>query len=280
MQKLQNNLKIGISALGLIGGSIYKSLKKQGFVKLFAHTNNQKTVEIIKSEGFFADNEISILKNCDLIFVCSPISETIRMIKEINKINPSAIIADVASLKANILQEIETTTSCKFIGTHPMAGTENSGFGAAFADLFEGAKWVITPSKNVAEEDVSLLMQIIKCMGADIISMDANKHDEAVAFISHAPMLIAQALMSSVVDNKEALALAASGFRDMTRLSMSNKLMAKDMLLLNKNNIELTLKKIIANAQNLLEQDFFDENIDKIIDLRKSLYNNEGKNIY
>lgn len=280
MQKLQNNLKIGISALGLIGGSIYKSLKNRGFKKIFAHTNNQKTVEIIKAEGFFADNEIGILKDCDLIFVCSPISETIRMIKEIHKINPFAIIADVASLKADILEEIENISACKFIGTHPMAGTENSGFGAAFADLFEGAKWIITPSKNVEEEDISLLVKIIKTTGADVINMDANKHDEAVAFISHAPMLIAQALMNSVVDNKEALALAASGFRDMTRLSMSNKLMAKDMLSLNKNNVNFALGKIIEQSQKLLDNDFFEANIDAIVSARKGLYNSEGKNIY
>jgi len=280
MQKLQNNLKIGISALGLIGGSLFKSLKNNGFKNIYTYTQNDKTISSVIAEGFYADKNIEILKDCDLIFVCNPISVTAQIVKNIWAINPNAIIADVASLKADILAEIENTTTCKFIGSHPMAGTENSGFEASFDSLFNGAKWVLTPSKHVTEEEVNLLKLIIKTTGAIPLIMDAKEHDKAVALISHTPMLLAQALMNSAMENNSALKLASSGFRDMTRLALSNKVMANDMLNLNKENIQKTLQLIIQNANKLLAQDYFAENIDKIIESRKNLYNAEGKNIY
>lgn len=280
MQQLQNNLKIGITGLGLIGGSIYKCLVQNNFKNIFAHTQNQKTISTITNDGFCADNDINILKNCDLIFICSPISETTNMLKRIFAINPNAIFIDVASLKYDILKEIEEIENCKFIGSHPMAGTENSGFDASFAELFENAKWVITPSKNTRTEDLNILEKIISITKATTITMDAKEHDKAVALISHTPMLLSQALMKSAIGQNNMLKLAASGFRDTTRLALSNKIMANDMLTLNKENIKLALETITKEAQSLLNSDYFNSNIDNIIEQRKNLYDKNGKNIF
>ena len=168
---------------------------------------------------------------------------------------------------------------CKFIGSHPMAGTENSGFDSSFAELFTGAKWVITPSKNVSDSEVNMLQEFIVSCRAIPIVMEAKLHDEVVAMISHTPMLLAQALMHSVQDDNAKL-LAASGFRDMTRLAMSNKLMATDMLQMNNKNIQKSLQLIIDNAQRLLDAGYFSQNIDTIIADRQTLYDESGKNIF
>ena len=279
MQQLQNSLKIGITGLGLIGGSIYKSFKESGFKNIFIHTTNSKTAETIKNDGFIVSTNIAVLNGCDLIFVCSPISETTKMIKQIWSINNNAIYIDVASLKADILSDIENTTTCKFIGSHPMAGTENSGFDASMASLFNGAKWVLTPSKFVSQDEISFVRKLIETTGAKVLQMDAIAHDKAVALISHAPMLVAQGIMQATLDETDAKILAASGFRDMTRLALSNKVMAKDMLTLNKANIKEALENIIKSANALLDDEFFADNIDNIIDARKSMYNKDGKNI-
>ncbi|MCQ2957725.1 MAG: prephenate dehydrogenase/arogenate dehydrogenase family protein [Candidatus Gastranaerophilales bacterium] len=276
-----NNLKIGIAGLGLIGGSIYKTLYAHGFKNLYCLTSNENTLKDIVSDGFHASDKTDVLIDCDLIFICSPISQTVNMIKKCFEINKDAIYVDVASLKKNILSEIENgMPDCKFIGSHPMAGTENSGFDASFAGLFEDATWVITPSRNVENEDIIFLIDIISNLGANVVELNADEHDKAVALISHTPMLLSQALMSSALDNDVALSLALCGFRDMTRLSMSNKIMAKDMLNLNRDNIKESLQLIIDRAQKLLNSDYFDENIDKIIETRKNLYTELGKNNY
>ena len=275
-----NNFKIGIVGLGLIGGSLYKNLAKNSNANLYIYTQNQQTLETIISDGYKASNDLAILKECEIIFVCSPISKTADTIKKIFEINKIALFVDVASLKTNILKEIEKLENCKFIGSHPMAGTENSGFSASFAELFQDAKWVITPSKTASTDDINNLKKIINITGATIVEMDATEHDKAVAFISHTPMLLAQSLMLTTINDNNAKLLAASGFRDTTRLAMSNKIMAEDMLALNKENIKTVLQNIIDNANQLLETDFFQSNIENIISERKNLYNNEGKNIF
>ena len=278
MTQLSKDIKIGIHSLGLIGGSIYKCLAEKGFKNLYALSHNQDTISQIKTDGYFASDDISILEDCDVIFVCTPISETINAIKEVFEINKNAIIADVASLKENILNEIEKLDNCKFIASHPMAGTENSGFNSSFAGLFMDANWAIIPSDKVSHEDIKLFKNLVTIMDAKVVELNSTEHDKAVALISHLPMLLSQSLVLTAKDNKEALLLAASGFRDTTRLAMSNKTMAKDMLQLNQNNIKTALQEVIDHAQELLNSDFFDNNIENIIQTRKNLYNEHGKN--
>ena len=94
-----------------------------------------------------ASDDISVLNECEVIFVCSPISKTVEKIKKVFDINKTALFVDVASLKSDIINEIEKIENCKFIGSHPMAGTENSGFSASFAELFQGAKWLPLKTK-------------------------------------------------------------------------------------------------------------------------------------
>ena len=278
MQQLQNNFKIGIYSLGLIGGSIYKALIKNGGAEVYACTSNDETFEMLQKEGAYVSKYPDILSECDVIFVCSPISKTAETIKKLFEINKNALFADVASLKADITAEIEKTEGCRFIGTHPMAGTEFSGYNASFAELFEGAVWVLTPPKDAKQEDINLLSLLTTLMGAKPIIMNSLEHDRAVAAISHLPMLLSQSLMLSFKDDNNAMKLAASGFRDMTRLALSNKIMAKDMLALNKENIKQALNDVINSAQELLKDDVFDKNIDAIISARAKLYNSSGKN--
>ena len=280
MQHLQNNLKIAIVGLGLIGGSLYKALVAKNFKKLYACTQNQQTLKKISNEGYVASSELEVLKDCDVIFVCSPISQTVHMVENIHRINKSALYVDVASLKLDICEQIKKFDNIRFIGSHPMAGTENSGFDASFEELFLNAKWVLTPDENASLDDIELLKKLISILGALPVLMDAASHDKAVAMISHTPMLIAQALIEASQNNEQALKLASSGFRDTTRLAMSNKIMASDMLRFNKQNIKEALEHIVQCANNLLDDEFFAENIDEIIDLRRKMYDENGKNIY
>lgn len=254
-------MKIGVVGLGLIGGSIFKCLKER--------------YEIIGVSSSVIEPNVSkdynTLKSCDLIFVCSPMSVTLEVLDKLNDILPSStIVTDVCSLKEFVSKK---EYNFKFIPSHPMAGTEHSGWDNSFAEMFKGAKWAITPINSSLLEEQNILEQLIKEMGAEPIISTPQEHDEAVALISHLPLVIAQALCENVKTNKLAQILASSGFRDTTRLALSNILMADDMVNLNNQNIKNALDKLSYNANNLLNSSNYKQEAEDIKEFRKKLYN-------
>ena len=268
--------KIGIISLGLIGGSLFKCLIQKGY-DVCAVTRNKETIIQAKELSVNVSDDINTLKNCDVIFVCSPMSKCEEILDNLENIIPqSTIVADVCSLKSFLMNKKRPYV---FIGSHPMAGTEHSGYDASFAELFENAKWVITPRENTPEESVQILSQVIQSTGAKIIRANAQEHDKAAALISHMPMVIAQALMKTIQNNELAKKMASSGFRDMTRLALSNLQMAEDMVNLNKENILESIKELTQSTDELLLDSYTKQILD-IKNARQSLYNADGKNTY
>lgn len=231
-------MKIGIIGLGLIGGSLFKDLQKA--YDVIAVSQSQSGDRIFKS--------YNALKDRDLIFVCTPMNKTLKVLVELESIlSPITVVTDVCSLKKFVSKK---ERPYKFIPSHPMAGTEHKGFENSFEGLFKNAKWVITGEKN------DLLLEIINYVGAKPVFTTAEKHDEAVAMISHMPMVIAQALMLAAKDNPLALEIASSGFRDMTRLALSNEEMANDMVTMNHKNIEHAILKLYKAVGELTNGDY------------------------
>ena len=269
-------MNIGIVSLGLIGGSLLKKLA-QTEEKIFAYTRNQKTIEEAITYTPYVSSDMSILKDCDIVFVASPINKTLEVLDLLeNIVSKDCIVLDCASVKEFVMKK---ERPYKFIGSHPMAGTEFSGFEHSFAELFEGAKWVLTPSLNTPKSDIDVVEQIILKTGAQVVIADAKEHDRAVALISHMPLILSQALFNCVKDNELALKLASSGFRDMTRLATSNLEMACDMKDFNNQNIAESIEKFSVS----LDEIFKTKDIQKLSDIknrRKSMYSTEGKNIF
>lgn len=234
-------MKIGVVGLGLIGGSIFKDLISLGY----------DVVGVSKSQnGEYIYKNYDILKDCDLVFVCTPMNRTIEVLDELEKIlNSDTTVTDVCSLKRFVCQK---QYSYNFIPSHPMAGTEHKGFENSFAGLFKGAKWVIT--KDIPNDNI--LINIIKKLGAEPVFATPEDHDQAAALISHMPMLISQAIFKTAQDNKFALEIASSGFRDMTRLALSNTEMASDMINLNADNIEQSVLKLYNAIGELTKKDY------------------------
>lgn len=269
-------MKIGIISLGLIGGSLLKALSKTDNT-IYTVTRNKDTVEKAKKYTQFSSDKIETLKDCEIIFVASPINKTLDILDKLeNIVSENCIVLDCASVKEFIM---EKKRPYKFIGSHPMAGTEFNGFDASFKELFCGAKWVLTPSETVNDSDIKLVENIISETGADIIITSAKEHDEAVALISHMPLIVSQALFYSAKNNTLALKLASSGFRDMTRLAMSNLEMAQDMQLYNSSNINTAIEKLLS-AINLLTKTKDFEILSDIKNTRSKMYSSEGKNIF
>lgn len=266
-------MKIGIVGLGLIGGSILKALQNK--YELYCVSKSPKTIEKASAFASLSSDDYSILKDCDVIFVATPISHTLETLDRLESIvSEDCIVTDTASVKTFVM---EKERPYKFIGSHPMAGTENNGFDSSFKELFEGAKWVITPNIDTKEEDITTLKKIISEMKAEIIIANPFEHDEAVALISHMPMLVSQAIFKAAEKNDLALKLASSGFRDMTRLAMSNLTMAKDMMHYNPFNINHALTKVIESL-NLLDINYVGL-IPEIKEKREKMYSEDGKNI-
>lgn len=238
-------MKIGIIGLGLIGGSLFKELKKS--YDVVAVSNSQNGENIYKS--------YDILKDRDIIFVCTPMNKTLSVLDELeNLLNKDTVVTDVCSLKEFVCKK---NRPYKFIPSHPMAGTENKGYENSFEGLFNGAKWVIVKDEMAKKTDgEDYLIEVINYVGAKPVFMSVQDHDKAAAMISHMPMLISQALMLAAKDNPLALEIASSGFRDMTRLALSNEEMACDMVSMNHKNIEQAILKLYQAVGELTNGDY------------------------
>ena len=252
-------MKIGVIGLGLIGGSIFKSL--QGKYEVVGVSSS------VKGENI--SHNYDILKDCNLVFVCTPMNAVLDVLDKLEAFLPaSTIVTDVCSLKSFVSKK---KYSYKFIPSHPMAGTEKSGWDSSFPELFSGAKWVITPIDGEVLEEQELLESVIESMEAKVILTTPEEHDKAVALISHMPLIIAQALCENIKDNKLAQELASSGFRDTTRLAMSNTQMASDMVQFNGKNISEALNALQKCLDDLLNGDY-SEKIKFIQKFRENLY--------
>lgn len=254
-------MKIGVLGLGLIGGSIFKKLCELNKYDVIGVSSS------VETEG--VTNNLETLSSCNLVFVCTPMSVTLDVLEKLNKILPkSTVVTDVCSLKKFV-----STKKYKFnfIPSHPMAGTEHSGWEYSFSELFENAKWAITPIDGNISDGQEVLEQVIEELGAEVVITTPDEHDRAVALISNLPLIVAQALCLNIKDNKLAQYLAASGFKDTTRLALSNLQMANDMLNINRENILYSVDALKESLNSLLETDYI-ELAKKIKNFRQNLF--------
>lgn len=271
---MDRNLKIGIVGLGLIGGSIFKALCALK-CNVVAVSRSNQTIQQAKQYCENISKSFETLKDCDIVFVCTPMNNVNETLDKLDNILPeTTIVSDVSSIKRFICGK---RRKYKLIPTHPMAGTEFAGFAHSFETLFQGAKWILTPCQNTDPIDIKKVTDIIQVLGAIPVFSTPEEHDRAVALISHMPMLVSQALFKTAQSDHFALKIAASGFRDTTRLAMSNEEMAQDMINLNAENIQAALLSLYSNIGELLNKDYTTQ-IREIKNKRDTMYI-DGRNI-
>lgn len=236
--------KISIVGVGLIGGSIGLVCRKKKLAKQIVGIGRRKSSinKALKAKTIHEGtlNLKQGVKDSDLIIVSTPVAIVIKKIKEcIKNTNKNTIIIDVTSIKEPIVSQIDKLVKLKehisFVGTHPMAGSEERGVLVARPDLFEDSVCIITPSKNTNKKALKKVNRFWKLLGARIVMISPKDHDVAVACISHLPHLIAFSLCASIP--KDLIKLSGSGFKDMTRIAKSDPGMWSDIFRLNKANI-------------------------------------------
>lgn len=246
-----SNLTCGFIGLGLIGGSIARALKKSvPDVRIVAYDVNRETLLLAKKEGV-ADATASAIdesfSDCDYLFLCAPVQrndDNLAAVKEVMKTD--CLLTDVGSVKTAIHEAVrEAGLEGRFIGGHPMAGSERVGFANSRASLLENAYYILTPTDCVPDEKVEHYRNLVTGMGAIPLILDYEKHDYVTAAISHLPHVIAASLVNLVRDSDSEDGImkmvAAGGFKDITRIASSSALMWQQICLSNTANISALL---------------------------------------
>lgn len=255
------NLNIGFIGLGLIGGSIAKGIKRvYDNHRIIVYNRSEEARNMAVSDGIAdvtTDKVDSSFSDCDYIFLCTPVEHNITYLDILkNIIKDSCIITDVGSVKGNIHKAVEDKgLTGHFIGGHPMAGSEKTGYANSSAYLLENAFYVLTPSGDVPDERNMELYELVKSIGAIPVILDYNAHDYSVAAISHIPHLIASALVNLVKDNdskdETMKTLAAGGFKDITRIASSSPDMWQQICITNSENICSLIDKYVTSLLDI-----------------------------
>ncbi len=243
--------KIGFIGLGLIGGSIAKAIRQYyPEYEILAFDKNRETLALAVQDGTIHTACSSIDENfrgCSYIFLCAPISYNTAYLSSLKSlIDANCILTDAGSVKTSIHEEvISLGMEENFIGGHPMAGSEKSGLSNAKAHLIENAYYILTPSAKVPAEKVNAYRDFVRSLKALPIILDYREHDRITGTISHLPHIIASTLVNFVhdTDTKDELmkALAAGGFKDITRIASSSPVMWQQICLKNRENISRIL---------------------------------------
>ncbi len=262
-----SSTKIGFIGLGLIGGSIAKAVRQYyPDWEIIAYDKSRETLALAVQEGTIHTACSSIddnFRGCGYIFLCAPVSYNTAYLSQLKDlIDQDCILTDVGSVKTSIHEEvIRLGLEENFIGGHPMAGSEKSGFANAKAHLIENAYYILTPSARVAPEKVKSYRQLAESLKALPVVLDYREHDNITGTISHLPHIIASTLVNFVhdTDTRDGLmkALAAGGFKDITRIASSSPVMWQQICLKNRDNISRILENYIqalGRAKELVDQ--------------------------
>lgn len=276
---MKENFVCGFIGLGLIGGSIAKAVRKSyPECRILAYDINQNALASARSEGV-VDVPLSAIgeefAQCGYLFLCAPVSENDKNLPLIRRfISPSCILTDAGSVKTDIHRHIkEAGLESQFIGGHPMAGSERTGYLNSKALLLENAYYILTPCESVPKEAVADFEKLVSSLGAIPLILTCGQHDYVTAAVSHLPHVIAASLVNLIrdCDSRDGIMkmIAAGGFKDITRIASSSPVMWQQICMTNGENI-LTLldaymdalagiRKQVASSDAAKLYEFFDQ---------------------
>jgi prephenate dehydrogenase len=272
-----------------MGGSLAMALKQRNICRgVVALVRRDEAVRVAEATGvvnYATTDPAQALPEADLVIFSTPVRAIIRQMGEwVSLYKPGAVITDMGSTKQEIVRAMATLPpEVHPVGSHPMCGKEQAGLEAAEATLFEGAPWIVTPLERTPSAATRLIFDLAEAVGAKPRLLAADRHDKLVAAISHLPYVLSTTLVliaqSIAADDPTVWEVAASGFRDTSRVAASDVTMMLDILLTNRTAIsqmlDLAQSQLTQLAEALAAED--EQTLRKLLEQaaqqRKSLYN-------
>jgi prephenate dehydrogenase len=229
-----------LAGVGLIGGSVGLGLQQRFLARrIVGFDLDPSVLDAARGLGIIDEARLQAgpwLAEADLVVLAAPARSLVRLAREMAPfLRPDCVVTDVGSAKADVVAAL--TGELRFVGGHPMAGSERVGVLHADASLLENAVWVLTPTAATDPEALALVERLVVALGAHAIEVDPDLHDRLVATVSHVPYLAAVALTHLVAEAEERellMLLAAGGFRDLTRVASGSPRMSRDMVVANR----------------------------------------------
>lgn len=234
--------RVAILGVGLIGASVGLGLADAGVRERIGFDTNAGTAEAALRAGAISRNVETLeaaVHGADLVVLAAPPSEVLRTLRVVARAVPgSCVVTDVCGVKTQLVEEGERHLDGRFVGGHPMTGSEKSGPASASADLFRGAPWIVTPTDLTRPESLEAVQAMVAALGAEMVRMPPREHDRLVAALSHLPHLAAYALADVVCGKHPGWSrLCGGSLRDGTRVAQSSPEMWADLLMANRSEI-------------------------------------------
>ena len=254
--------KVTVIGVGLLGASLAKACKGRGLVdEITGYGRNcenlikAKNLKII--DHYFGDLSEAV-SDADLVVLCTPVSTIVPLIQSlVSQVQPGTIITDVGSVKESVVHSADKLMpeGIFFVGSHPIAGGENSGLESSTESLYQDTKCIVTPTEKTDTTALKKISALWHALGMNVISLSAEEHDFIFGAVSHLPHIVAYALMNTLgglktPNNLEVTGFSGAGLRDITRIASSDPVMWRDICLSNRNH-SLSL---INRFQNKLEE--------------------------
>ncbi|MEM7294647.1 MAG: prephenate dehydrogenase/arogenate dehydrogenase family protein [Pseudomonadota bacterium] len=269
-------MELLIVGVGLIGGSLALALKGTGFAgEIVGCGRRVETLERAVARGAidrFETDLAAAVESADVVLLAVPMATMRPLLETIaTHRKPSAIVTDAGSVKGSFVADARAAfddLSCVVPG-HPIAGTENSGIDAAFPELFQQRKVILTPLQETREEAIETVRSLWVQCGAAVEEMDAEEHDRVLAATSHLPHVLAYSLVDALLGLPEREAIfryAAGGFRDFTRIASSDPVMWRDICINNSESLVSMIDELQRNL-SVLRQHIADGDANVIFDI-------------
>jgi prephenate dehydrogenase len=251
--------RVTIAGVGLIGGSLALAARAAGLIgEVVGYGRSEANLLTAQHRGIidrYTHDPLAAARDADLLLLAVPVRAIVAVARACAPaLRPGALVSDAGSVKEPVVRDVEAVlpAGVPFVGAHPIAGTEDSGAAAAFAELFHGHRCIITPGHGAPPEAVGKVRALWEGVGMRVDEMDAARHDQILAWVSHLPHALAFSAVSALLDVDGALQqFAGPSFRDLTRVAGSSSEMWRDIFLANAGPLDATLAAFMASLAEL-----------------------------
>lgn len=251
--------RVTIAGVGLIGGSLALAARAAGLIgEVVGYGRTEDNLQVARRRGIvdrYSQDIMEAARDTDLLLLAVPVNAMAALVRACAPVlRAGAVVSDAGSVKARVVEEVEAALppAVSFVGAHPIAGSERSGAAAAFAELFQGGRCIITRGRRAEPSAVARIRALWEGVGMRVDEMDPAQHDQTLAWVSHLPHAVAFSAVNAVLDADPAMEqFAGPSFRDLTRVAASSVEMWADIFLANAAQVDTAIAKFSGVLETL-----------------------------